>query len=236
MASTIFTLALAPTRLAPAAAMVFKSSRVRTPPEAFTPIAGPTVRRISATSSAVAPPGPKPVEVFTKSAPASFANRDAATFCCAVCRRVLHDGVDIGAHPCVIPAAQRSYMQHHVDFLCSVANGRGGFGNLDFRGTRAQRKADDRAHLHRRTRQLACNQTNPVRIHTDAREAVVARFRAHFANVGCSGFRFQQSVVDESCDRRIKSRHRTDRSIGGFSPTFGILGGWKPYYRPRLSL
>jgi len=40
-----------------------------------------TVPRINATSSTVAPPGPKPVEVFTKSAPASFANSDAATFC-----------------------------------------------------------------------------------------------------------------------------------------------------------
>ena len=47
---------------------------------AFTPIAGPTVRRISATSSTVAPPGPKPVEVFTKSAPAAFASSHAATF------------------------------------------------------------------------------------------------------------------------------------------------------------
>ena len=42
------------------------------PPEAFTPIDGPTTRRMSATSFAVAPEGPKPVEVFTKSAPASL--------------------------------------------------------------------------------------------------------------------------------------------------------------------
>ena len=62
---TIFTPALAPTRVAPAATIAFSASRSRTPPAAFTPISAPTTRRISATSAAVAPPGPKPVEVFT---------------------------------------------------------------------------------------------------------------------------------------------------------------------------
>ncbi|MEY4775273.1 MAG: hypothetical protein RIT40_2308 [Planctomycetota bacterium] len=45
------------------------------PPEALTPIVGPTMRRISATSAAVAPPLLKPVEVFTKSAPAAMSRR-----------------------------------------------------------------------------------------------------------------------------------------------------------------
>ena len=38
---------------------------VATPPAALTPISSPTTRRISATSAAVAPPGPNPVDVFT---------------------------------------------------------------------------------------------------------------------------------------------------------------------------
>src|SRR5690348_9413843 len=59
--TTIFTLALAPIRLAPAATMLLKSSLVRMPPEALTPIAGPTMERIKATSCVVAPEGPKPV-------------------------------------------------------------------------------------------------------------------------------------------------------------------------------
>ena len=62
---TIFTPALAPTRVAPAATIAFSPSRSRTPPAALTPISAPTTRRISATSAAVAPPGPKPVDVFT---------------------------------------------------------------------------------------------------------------------------------------------------------------------------
>src|SRR5260221_10095624 len=72
VACTILTLALAPMRVAPAAAIALRSSRVRTPPLAFTPISGPTVRRMRAMSWTVAPPGPKPVEVLTKSAPASL--------------------------------------------------------------------------------------------------------------------------------------------------------------------
>jgi hypothetical protein len=48
VASMIFTLALAPTRVAPAAAMFFRSSSVLMPPEAFTPMFGPTAARIKA--------------------------------------------------------------------------------------------------------------------------------------------------------------------------------------------
>src|SRR5204863_278483 len=70
---TMRTPALAPMRVAPAATMAFICSRSRTPPDAFTPISSPTTRRIRATSAAVAPPGPKPVEVFTKSGPAAGA-------------------------------------------------------------------------------------------------------------------------------------------------------------------
>src|SRR3990172_2860586 len=54
------------------------------PPAALTPIPGPTVRRISSTSWAAAPPGPKPVEVLTKSAPAARAHQQARTFSSSV--------------------------------------------------------------------------------------------------------------------------------------------------------
>src|SRR3990172_4394877 len=61
----ILTPALAPMRVAPAATIASASAWVRTPPAAFTPSFGPTTRRMSATSAAVAPPAAKPVEVFT---------------------------------------------------------------------------------------------------------------------------------------------------------------------------
>jgi hypothetical protein len=77
---TIATDAEAPMRLAPAWAMRSASSAVRTPPDALTPISVPTIARISATSSTVAPPLAKPVEVFTKAAPASLDSVQPMTF------------------------------------------------------------------------------------------------------------------------------------------------------------
>src|SRR5947209_19822689 len=67
--SRMRTLALAPVRVAPALTMFLKSSRLRMPPAALTPTSFATTARISATSSAVAPPETKPVEVVTNYAP-----------------------------------------------------------------------------------------------------------------------------------------------------------------------
>ena len=53
---------------------------MRTPPEALTPTSGPTTARIRRTSSTVAPPPPKPVEVLTKAAPAARAMAQPAIF------------------------------------------------------------------------------------------------------------------------------------------------------------
>jgi hypothetical protein len=53
--------------------MAMASASVRMPPEALTPISGPTASLSSRTSAAVASPLPKPVEVFTKCAPAADA-------------------------------------------------------------------------------------------------------------------------------------------------------------------
>ena len=65
-------LADAPTREAPCLTMASASSLERMPPEAFTSMSPPTIFFINSTSSMVAPPLPKPVEVFTKAAPAAL--------------------------------------------------------------------------------------------------------------------------------------------------------------------
>ena len=131
VASTILTLALAPMRVAPAAAIFFTSSSVRIPPEAFTPISGPTVMRINSTSCAVAPDGPNPVDVFTKSALAILASMHAITFWLssrsAVSRitftiapaamRHVHHRRDVSLHRVMIAAAQRANVLHHIDLL-----------------------------------------------------------------------------------------------------------------------
>ena len=64
------------------------SSLVLTPPDALTPISLPTVFLINAISCDVAPPVENPVEVFTKSAPASFDNSQAITFSSSVNKQV----------------------------------------------------------------------------------------------------------------------------------------------------
>ncbi len=87
----IASVALVPRRLAPASTIACASSALWIPPEAFTPISGPTVFLIRATSAAFAPPVENPVEVFTKSAPASFASSHAFTFSSSVKKAGLDD-------------------------------------------------------------------------------------------------------------------------------------------------
>ena len=64
------------------------SRAVRTPPEAFTPILFPTHSRIRRTASTVAPPVEKPVDVFTKSAPAAKAQAHALRISSSVSRQI----------------------------------------------------------------------------------------------------------------------------------------------------
>src|SRR5665811_1669590 len=82
------TLTLAPIREAPASIIARASAWFLIPPAALTPIIGPTVRRIKATSAAVAPDWLKPVEVLTKSAPASALILQAVSFSSSVNRQV----------------------------------------------------------------------------------------------------------------------------------------------------
>ena len=76
---TIDTLEEQPSLFAPALSIEIASSQDLIPPLAFTPISAPTILRINEISSIVAPPGPKPVEVFTNAAPAALDNADAIT-------------------------------------------------------------------------------------------------------------------------------------------------------------
>ena len=77
-----------PIRVTPSATIASRVSMSRTPPEAFTCIVSGIVARMSRTSGNVAPPPAKPVEVLTKSAPASSLARQAASFCASSSRAV----------------------------------------------------------------------------------------------------------------------------------------------------
>src|SRR5665647_1415240 len=74
-----------PSRVAPAAIRARAAAPVRMPPDALTPSRPPTVAAISSTACTVAPPpGWNPVEVFTKSAPAASAARQAPITCASL--------------------------------------------------------------------------------------------------------------------------------------------------------
>src|SRR4029453_12986868 len=60
-----------PSRSAPARSRASAVARSRIPPLALTPAEPPTTARSSATSSIVAPPPEKPLDVLTKCAPAA---------------------------------------------------------------------------------------------------------------------------------------------------------------------
>lgn len=69
-----------PSRSAPASIIARAAAASRMPPEALTFTAALTESLIRRTSSTVAPPVEKPVEVFTNFAPAASAMRQAAIF------------------------------------------------------------------------------------------------------------------------------------------------------------
>ena len=82
--SMIAFVAVAPMRVVPRAMTSSSASSVRTPPAALTWMCGEVFARISLRSSCVAPPGAKPVDVFTKSAPAASDRRQARIFSSSV--------------------------------------------------------------------------------------------------------------------------------------------------------
>ena len=81
------TRALAPRRSAPASSRAWACSKVRMPPAALMRMSGLMCSRKSRTSSAVAPPVEKPVEVLMKSAPDMDTTRQAAIFSSRVSRQ-----------------------------------------------------------------------------------------------------------------------------------------------------
>ena len=117
-------------RFAPAARMASRSSSVRIPPDALTPISGPTTRRISATSCTVAPWVENPVEVLTKSAPACLLSIAGGDLLIVVEQGGFENhfdqrsasvsggdhGRDVGANGVEIARAQLADIQNHVDF------------------------------------------------------------------------------------------------------------------------
>src|SRR5438132_219896 len=80
-------------RVAPAAAIVRRSSRLRMPPDAFTPISGPTVARMSAISCAVAAEVEHPVGIHAHAGEVVLARLAADLGDLGACGVGFEDGV-----------------------------------------------------------------------------------------------------------------------------------------------
>ena len=139
-----------PIRVAPFAIMRSAVAQSRTPPDAFTPIASPTTRRMSATASALAPPAAwNPVLVFTYCAPASRAMALALmistgvrcadsmmTFTSVPPRRADH-GANVVGDVVPVTALDVADRGDHVDLRRALADRQRRLGRLDLRLVRA---------------------------------------------------------------------------------------------------
>src|ERR1035437_311287 len=103
----------------------------------------------------------------------------------------------------VVTGAQLANIDHHVDFLCAVAQRDGGFRHLGFGRGGTQRETHHGANPDRRPRQLGAHQRHPVGVHAHAGEIVLARLAADLDQVGAGGFGLEYGVVDKGCDGRV---------------------------------
>ena len=147
--------------------------------------------RIRATSAAVAPPPLKPVEVLTKSAPASTAASQARTFSASLSRDVsmmtfrsesvsvdrLGHGRDVVDQGPLVQRAGSGDVDHHVDLVGAVQRGAAGLKNLDVGVARAQREADHGAGQHAGALEGLVDGLDPDRVHADGLEVVLRGLR-----------------------------------------------------------
>ena len=214
-ASTIFTLALAPTRLAPAATMARKSSKRANASRGLH-----AHRRTDGVAHQhdILHGGAGGAESGGSLHEIGAGRLRQPASCNLLCDRLSRavsritftiapaswhtrvDGLDIQLYRVEIARAQSADVDHHVDLARAGAQGRGRFGHLGFRGRRAQRKTRDRADFHRRSRQFAGRQRHPIRIDAHRGEAVLPRFAAQLDDILARGFRTQHGVVDQRGD------------------------------------
>ena len=184
------TLAEVPSRVAPAAIIASAVWVSRMPPEALTPNFGPTVSRISFTSSTVAPPVLKPVEVLTKCAPLSTTSRQARIFSSRREQagfqddlhrpfvRGLHHVAQFAQDIFVVAVLEPADVEDDIDFVRAIVDGRLGFKTFRIRRHRAQRKADDAGNLDARTFQAMAGPSDPGAVDANAVKMILARFEA----------------------------------------------------------
>ena len=201
-------------RFAPAATMLLKSSAVRMPPEALTPIAGTDDGAHQSDIVDGGAGGAKTGGGFHEIRAGLFSEHGrlqlfASSSRTAVSRitftmasgamRFLDHALDIRANGIEVTAAQAPQCSGPCRFRSSTERRCGGsFRHFDLRQRRAQGKTHDAANFDARSSKFLGDQGDPIWVHTNASEAVFLGFLADLDNVFASGVGFEQSVVDEA--------------------------------------
>ena len=134
----------------------------------MTPIAGPTVRLISAMSSTVAPDLLKPVEVLTKVSARRLRQLACKNFLrireqgcfddhlheCASLVGGIHDAADIRLHYARFATPKGAYVDHHINFFRAVRESGPRLGYFSRTAGRTERKPDYSTDFHDRTLQF----------------------------------------------------------------------------------
>ena len=200
---------------------------VRTPPEALKPAAPPRsaiASSIARAASGVAPGWSLPVEVLTKSAPASMAPSAAARMTSGRCRRPVsriafsragggaaaRAASTTASAPASSPASQASYGEHDVDLVRAVGDGLGASRAGARRVAVARRgSSPPTATRDRRARQLARGDRGPAAVDAD---------RGDVARPACGpGGRGRRCAASSSSPVRLvrSIRGRTRRAQDG---------------------
>ena len=197
-------------------------------PAALMPMSAPTTARMSLTSSSVAPPPAKPVEVLTKSAPATLASEQPTIFSSVVSSVVSR--MTLGRRAARRPRPRRRCRARPVSWSCdlsapmlitmSISRAPSWIARrvsyaLTSDSVRAEREADDRAHLDRRVAQQLGAQRDPGRVDAHRREAVLGRLLAQLDDLVARGLGLEQRVIDagaNAADRRAGRSRATSEA------------------------
>src|SRR5256714_13128721 len=120
--------------------------------------------------------------------------------------RRLDDRAYVVLDGAVVAALQSADVDDHVNLARAVENCTPGLVSLHVRQSRAQRKADDRAHGHARPAQDTRRLLHPSRVHAHARELVLRCLLAQTPYVRLARLWLQQRVINQT--RPIARRRR----------------------------
>ena len=220
------TLALTPRREAPAWISRQASLKFRIPPEALTPISGPTVWRISRTCVGKGAEGAEPRRGLDELGPGLDGQLAAGDDLLVGQVARLQDhldqrrpagfdhGPDVVADEIELFVAQGADVDHHVDLGGAVPHGLLGLEGLGGAGAGPEREADHGADQDAAALELFLGEAGVGAVDADGEEAEAARLAAEVGDLFFAGVGAELGVVDH-LDQRfpVQVDHGFFRSI-----------------------